>query len=74
LLHASEKLAVELEIVRYENQGLRKPVFYEKKKRKRGKAINLYDSKENKGQALFFRPAKIARVRQRIAEEEQAQY
>jgi hypothetical protein len=74
LLHASEKLAAELEIVRHENQGLRKAVFHEKKKRKRGKAMNLYDPEENEGQALFFSPAKVARVRQRIAEEEQAQH
>jgi hypothetical protein len=48
-------------------------VLHEKKKRKRGKAMNLYDPKENKGQALFFSPTKIARVRQRVADEEQAE-
>jgi DDE superfamily endonuclease len=74
LLYASEKLATELEIVRYENQGLRKAIFYEKKKRKRGKAMNLYDPEENEGQALFFSPAKIARVRQRVADETQAEH
>ncbi len=68
LLRAGEKLATELEIVQYENQGLRKAIFHEKKKRKRGKAMNLYDPMENEGQALFFSPAKVARVRQRVAD------
>ncbi len=72
LLRAGEKLATELDIVRHENQGLRRAVLHEKKKRKRGKAMNLYDPEENEGQALFFSPAKIARVRQRAADEEQA--
>jgi DDE superfamily endonuclease len=74
MLRAGEKLATELDIVRHENQGLRKAVFHEKKKRKRGKAMNLYDPEENEGQALFFSPAKIARVRQRVADEEQAEH
>jgi hypothetical protein len=73
LLRAGEKLAAELEIVRHENQGLRRAVIHEKKKRKRGKAMNLYDPDENEGQALFFSPAKIARVRQRIADAEEAE-
>ena len=73
LLHASEKLAAELEIVRYENQGLRKTIIHEKKRRKRGKAMNLYDPEEKEGQALFFSPAKVARVRARVAEEKQAE-
>ena len=73
LLHASEKLAAELEIVRYENQGLRKTIIHEKKKRKRGKAMHLYDPGEIEGQALFFSPAKIARVRARVTDEKQAE-
>jgi hypothetical protein len=73
LLRAGEKLATKLEIVQHENQGLRKAVLHEKKKRKRGRAMNLYDPTENEGQALFFSPAKVARVRQRVADEEQAQ-
>ncbi len=73
LLRAGEKLATELDIVRHKNQGLRKAVLHKKKKRKRGRAINLYDSKEKESQALFFSPAKIVRVRQRLADEEQAE-
>jgi hypothetical protein len=44
------------------------------KKWKLGNAMDLYDPDEKEGQALFFSPAKIARVRQRVAEEEQAQH
>ncbi len=53
LLHASEKLAAELEIVRYENQGLQKTFNHGKKKRKRGKAINLYDWREKRSGTIF---------------------
>ena len=72
-VRAAEKLATELEIVRHENQGLRPAVIHEKKKGKRGKAMNLYDPDENEGQALFFSPGKVARVRQRFADAEEAE-
>jgi hypothetical protein len=49
LLRVGEKLATELKIIRHENQGLRRAVIHEKKKRKHGKAINLYNPDENKG-------------------------
>ena len=35
--------------------------------------MNLYDPDENEGQALFFSPGKVARVRQRFADAEQAE-
>jgi hypothetical protein len=73
LLHASEKLAAELELARHEIQGLRNTVIHEKKKRKRGKAMHLYDPEEKEGQALFFSPARIARMRDRVADNEQAE-
>jgi membrane protein involved in colicin uptake len=44
------------------------------KKWKLGNAMDLYDPDEKEGQALFFSPAKIARVRQRVADEEQAEH
>jgi hypothetical protein len=69
LLRAGERLATELDIVRHENEGLRKAVLHEKKRRKRGKAMNLYDPGEQEGRGLFFSPEKIARVRQRNADE-----
>lgn len=47
--------------------------IHEKKRRKCGKAMHLYDPRENEGQALFFSPAKIACVCERIAQEEQTQ-
>jgi hypothetical protein len=73
LARAGEKIAAELEIVRHENEGLRKAIIHEKKKRKRGKAMNLYDPDEKEAQSLFFSPAKVARVRQRNADIEQAE-
>jgi DDE superfamily endonuclease len=73
LLHASEKLATELEIARHEIRGLQKTIIHEKKKRKRGKAMHLYDPEEKEGQALFFSPAKIARIREREESEKQAE-
>jgi hypothetical protein len=73
LLHANEKLITELEIARHEIQGLRKTIIHEKKKRKRGKAMNLYDPEEKEGQAMFFSPAKVGRCRDRAESEKQAE-
>lgn len=72
-LRAGEKLATELEIVRHENEGLRKAIIHEKKKRKRGKAMILFKPGEDGAQSLFFSPAKVARVRQRNADMEQTE-
>jgi hypothetical protein len=47
--------------------------LFMKKKRKRRNAINLYDPDEKKKQALFFSPAKVARIRQRNADLKQAE-
>jgi DDE superfamily endonuclease len=73
LLRAGEKLAANLDIVRHENVGLRKAVIHERKKRKRGKAMHLYDEGETEGQGRFFSPTKIARIRERTAAAEEAQ-
>jgi hypothetical protein len=73
LLDAGEKFATDRDIVRHENIGLRKAVLHEKKKRKRGKAMHLYDEGETKGQAPVFSPAKIARIRERNAAAEDTQ-
>jgi DDE superfamily endonuclease/Tc5 transposase DNA-binding domain len=67
LLHAGEKLAANLDIAKHEVTGLRNAVIHEKKKRKRGKALHLWEEGENQNQGRFFSPAKIARVRERIA-------
>ena len=48
----------------YERQS-----YIKKKRRKRGKAMNLYDPGEQGGRGLFFSPEKIARVRQRNTDE-----
>jgi hypothetical protein len=73
LLRAGEKLATNLNIVQHENNGLRKAVLHEKKKRKRGKAMHLYEEGEHEGQARFFSPAKVARARERATTAEEAQ-
>ena len=76
LLHAGEKFAADRDIVQHEVAGLRKAVLHEKKKRKRGKAMHLYDEGETEGQGRFFSPTKIARVRERMlaADDAQRQY
>jgi hypothetical protein len=73
LLRAGEKLAADRDIIRHENVGLRKAVLHEKKKRKRGKAIYLYDEGETEGQGRFYSPAKVGRARERVAAAEDAQ-
>lgn len=73
LLRAGKKLATDNKLLRLENDGLRKAVIGQKKKRKRGKAMNFYDEGEKEGQALFFGPAKVARVRARNAAIEEAE-
>jgi hypothetical protein len=73
LLHAGEKLAADLDIAQHEIIGLQKAVLHEKKKRKRGKAMHLYDEGETEGQGRFFSPTKIGRIRERAAAAEDAQ-
>ena len=73
LLRAGEKFATSHDLVRHENIGLRKAVLYEKQRRKRGKAMNLYDDDEKEGQGRFFSPAKVARARERTAAAADAQ-
>jgi hypothetical protein len=46
-LRAGEKLAAQLEIARHENEGLRKAIIHEKKKRKRGKSMILFEPGED---------------------------
>ena len=74
LLHAGEKFAADRDIIRHQVAGLRKAVLHEKQRRKRGKAMNLYDDDENGAQGRFFSPAKVARARERIAIAEETQH
>ncbi|TKA39472.1 hypothetical protein B0A49_13736 [Cryomyces minteri] len=69
LLRASEKLATKLEISQHENQGSKRALVQEKKKRKRGKRLILYEEGENPGQARFFSPSRVERARQQAADE-----
>ena len=73
LLRAGEKFATSHDLVRHENIGLRKAILYKKQRRKRGKAMNLYDDDEKEGQGRFFSPAKVARARERTAAAADAQ-
>jgi hypothetical protein len=73
LLHAGEKLAADLDIAQHEFIGLQKAVLQEKKKRKRGKAMHLYNEGDAEGQGRFFSPTKIGRIRERITAAEDAQ-
>ena len=67
IIHATEKLAIQKEILEHENQGLRAALISEKKKRKRGKTMELF-AKNEPGQAMFFSPGKVAAVRERQQE------
>ena len=67
IVRATEKLAIQKEILEHENQGLRTALIGEKKRRKRGKAMELF-AKDEPGQAMFFSPGKIAVVRERQQE------
>ncbi|KAK5139604.1 hypothetical protein LTR04_003455, partial [Oleoguttula sp. CCFEE 6159] len=68
-----EKLATKLEISQHENQGLKRALVQERKKRKRGKRLNLYEEGENPGQARFFSPSRVERARRQAADEAEAE-
>jgi cell division protein FtsB len=67
LAREGEKLAAENKILCKEIEDLREVIFEEKRKRKRGKALNFYEEDEIEDQILFFSFAKIARARERAA-------
>jgi hypothetical protein len=67
IIRACGKLAIENEILKHENSGLHAALVNEKKRRKRGKGMGLFD-KERPGEAQFFSPAKVAAVRKRAEE------
>ncbi|OXV05699.1 hypothetical protein Egran_06533 [Elaphomyces granulatus] len=69
LIRASEKLTIKNEILKHENAGLRAALVNEKKRRKRGKKLGLFDN-ENPGEAQFFSPNKVQALRQRAEEAE----
>jgi hypothetical protein len=73
LAREDKKLTAENKILRREIEDLRKAIFEEKRKRKRGKALNFYKEDEMEDQILFFSPAKIARARERTAALEKAE-
>lgn len=70
MIRAAEIFATENEILRHENKGLRNAVKEEKKRRKRGRPMGLTEEEDLPGQALFYSPAKIERVRERLQQRE----
>ncbi|OAQ58563.1 DDE superfamily endonuclease, CENP-B-like protein [Purpureocillium lilacinum] len=66
-----ESLQSEVELLRYENQGLRETTIHEKQRRQRGKAPKdyLFDRIDPKS-AQIFSPAKVAQARVKKAEME----
>jgi hypothetical protein len=48
-------------------------IIHEKMKRKRGKAIYLYNTEGKEGQTLLFSPVKITRIRERVTDNKQAE-
>lgn len=64
LVRAGEKLAINNQLLRKEVEGFRTVIFEEKRKRERGKALKSYEEdKHQAGQAVFFSPAKVTRIR-----------
>lgn len=59
-----ESLQAEVELLRYENQGLRETIVHEKQRRMRGKALKdyLFD-RTDPNSAQVFSPAKVAQAR-----------
>lgn len=69
MIRALEKFAIENDILKHENRGLQAALVGEKKRRKRGKAMELF-AKDEPGQAIFFSPGRIAAAKARQSERE----
>lgn len=67
IIRATEKLVIQKDILEHENRNLRNALIDKKKRRKKGKAMELF-AKNEPGQAMFFSPGKIAAVRARQQE------
>lgn len=64
LKNTLESLQSEVELLRYENQGLRETISQEKKRRQRGKALkDLLFDRTDPNSAQVFSPAKVAQAR-----------
>ena len=63
LANTLEKLTSENSILTHENEGLRKAVFIEKSRRKRGKPLFHLLREDNEVKAMFFSPSKIQAAR-----------
>ena len=69
LLRASERLAARQEILVHEVTGLRQAIQHEKKKRNRGKRLNLVG--DEAGGPILFSPGQVLRARATLEQKEQ---
>jgi hypothetical protein len=70
LIKASEKLAIENEVLQHDNMRMKQAAIWEKTRRKRGKPMGLFEP-DRPGEAQFFSPSKIATVRERLKDKEE---
>jgi len=68
LSNTPEQLAAKNSILEAENQGLRRAVFIEKKKRTRAKP--LFDALRDDSKSLWFSPTKIQQARELVVVKE----
>jgi DDE superfamily endonuclease len=71
LANTLEKLTTENSILVHENEGLRKAVFIEKSRRKRGKPLFDLFRDESEVKAMFFSPTKIQAARDSQTQKQQ---
>lgn len=71
LLRASERLAARQEILTHEVTGLRRAIQHEKRKRNRGKRLNLVG--DEAGGPILFSPDQVLRARTVLEQKEQEQ-
>jgi hypothetical protein len=66
-------LSVENELLKHEMDGIKQVLSAKKKRRKKGKALDLQQRKEYHGGSVFWSPSKVreARVRQSVREQEE---
>ena len=64
IIRAAEKLSITADIQAHKLKGLREALVDEKRRRKRGKAMDLF-AKDKPGQAMFLSPDRIATIRAR---------
>lgn len=72
LSNSIHSLSVQNMLLKMQNEGLKKQIVNEKKKRKRGKPLLLEPPKNHDGGALFWSPNKVQQARERQAQKDEA--